>query len=128
MGEHVAGWLLLGVLAAALDRRRRERWRHATIAVACSWLIDRACKHLVDRERPPSPMVDWEGKRDSPSFPSAHTTVAFAIARSCSPLLPRTPLYLIALTQALARLVTTVHYPSDVAVGMALGLIVGSAG
>jgi membrane-associated phospholipid phosphatase len=72
-------------------------------------------------------MVDREGKAAALAF-LALTTVSFAIARACSPLLPRTPLYTIAVTQTLARLVTNVHYPSDVAAATALGLLIGSAG
>ena len=122
-------WVLAAVAAgAALDRRRRPAWRHANRAVVIAWAIDRAIKHLVARDRPPTALVDKADKRRSPSFPSSHTTTALVMARVYSPLLPRMPLHAIAASQAVARLVANVHYPSDVVAGIGLGLVASRAG
>jgi membrane-associated phospholipid phosphatase len=119
-------WVLAALATAALfDRRQRPVWRRANRGVVIGRVVDRAIKHLVGRERPPTPLVEKADKRDSPSFPSSHTTTAFAMARAYSPLLPQLPLYTIAATQAASRLVANVHYPSDVLAGIGLGLLAG---
>jgi membrane-associated phospholipid phosphatase len=60
------------------------------------------------------------------SFPSAHSTSSFAAARAFSALMPPKPLYAAAGAMALSRIYLGVHYPSDVAVGAALGTLIGS--
>ena len=62
------------------------------------------------------------------SFPSAHSTSSFAAARAFSSLAPAGPLYAAAGAMALSRVYLGVHYPSDIAVGAALGSVIGSAG
>jgi membrane-associated phospholipid phosphatase len=107
------------------DAVRLAAHHYSDLGVVIGWVVDRAIKHLVGRERPPAPLVEKADKRDSPSFPSSHSTTAFAMAQAYWPLLPQLPLYTIAATQAASRLVANVHYPSDVLAGIGLGLLAG---
>ena len=62
------------------------------------------------------------------SLPSGHATVAFAYA-TAAVLLTRVaaPLIVVAFFVGLARVVLGVHYPSDVAAGAVVGILVGLA-
>lgn len=84
-------------------------------------------KYIVNRPRPfvTYPDIPHEGRDRDPSFPSGHSTLAFATATSLSLQLRRwyyvVPLYLWAGTVAYSRLDLGMHYPSDVAAGMLIG-------
>jgi membrane-associated phospholipid phosphatase len=60
------------------------------------------------------------------SFPSGHTTTAFAVATALSLMLPRYGIffYMYAVLMALSRVLSWWHYPSDVIAGLLLGTIV----
>ena len=62
------------------------------------------------------------------SFPSSHSTSSFAAARAYGTLLPPAPLYAAASAMAFSRLYLGVHYPSDIAAGVALGSVLGTLG
>ena len=64
------------------------------------------------------------------SFPSAHASSSFAAARAFAPLIAdgARVLYPAATAMALSRVYLGVHYPSDIAAGALLGMLVGSSG
>jgi decaprenylphosphoryl-5-phosphoribose phosphatase len=129
LGEHGAVWLALGVSGAAVDRRRRGRWLHATASVGIAYVISTSIKMAIGRKRPliedlPHLMATPTGL----SFPSSHSTSSFAAAQAFGRLLPRGPLVGAAAAMAFSRLYLGVHYPSDVAAGAALGTAIGSLG
>jgi membrane-associated phospholipid phosphatase len=129
LGEHGAVWLATGAAAALVDRRRRRRWLRATASIGAAYATSTSIKLAVGRQRPaiedlPHLMATPTGL----SFPSSHTTSSFAAARAFGALMPGAPLQLAAAAMGLSRLYLGVHYPSDVAAGAALGLVIGSLG
>jgi len=121
-GEHSIGWLAIAALGALLQPRRWRAWllvgAGAVTAHAAAVLI----KRLVRRARPAHPAVAVHvGTPSRLSFPSAHasstTAAAILLARVSGTPLP----ILVVPPMALSRMLLGVHYPSDVAVGVALG-------
>jgi membrane-associated phospholipid phosphatase len=129
LGEHGALWLALGAAGALLDRRRRRAWVRATGTVGGAYMVSTSIKLAIGRKRPvvedlPHLMATPTGL----SFPSSHSSSSFAAARAYGGLLPSSPLYLLASGMAFSRLYLGVHYPSDIAAGMALGTVLGTLG
>jgi membrane-associated phospholipid phosphatase len=96
---------------------------------AIDYGITAALKYSVKRERPfvtyPD-IINKSGKpTEDPSFPSGHTSTAFATATALSLEYPKwyviAPSYVYAGTVAYSRMYLGVHYPSDVLVGALIG-------
>jgi undecaprenyl-diphosphatase len=129
LGEHGMVWFAVGAAGAAVDRSRRRRWVRATGVVAGAYVISTSIKLAIGRKRPvvedlPHLMATPTGL----SFPSSHSTSSFAAARAFGTLLPPVPLYAAASAMAFSRLYLGVHYPSDIAAGVALGSVLGTLG
>ena len=100
------------------------------VGVSASDLIALALKHAVGRSRPyvsypePEPLV--RPMLDL-SLPSGHAATSFAAAVILARYAPRlaVPLFGLAAAVAWSRVYVGVHYPGDVALGAALGLVVG---
>lgn len=88
-------------------------------------------KYGIDRPRPfvTYPDIQKCAEGGSPSFPSGHTSDAFAMATAVSLAYPKwyiiTPAFIWAGAVGYSRMALGVHYPSDVLVGALVG--VGSA-
>jgi membrane-associated phospholipid phosphatase len=98
----------------------------ATIILAMS--LSTVLKYSIERERPFDAFPDEITQRDYPetfSFPSGHTTSAFATATamslSCRKWYVTVPSYTYAGLVAYARMRLGVHYPTDVLAGMIIG-------
>lgn len=97
----------------------------ASVVVATG--ITEALKYTVKRPRPYVTYPDIQNKlvESDPSFPSGHSSAAFAIATSLSLDYPEwyviAPSYLWASAVAYSRMDLGVHYPSDVLAGMVIG-------
>lgn len=135
LGSRALIWL---VVAAALlvSRRTRAAGAAILIAVVAAELTVPAIKAVVMRPRPY--MVDATVALIAPtpggwSFPSGHTTCAFACAAAMAVSLGRArwrlwlPVCALAATVAFSRLYLFVHWPSDVAAGVVLGVALGAA-
>jgi membrane-associated phospholipid phosphatase len=97
----------------------------ASIAIAAG--ITTGLKYVVNRTRPfvTYPEIDKAMSAGSPSFPSGHTSDAFATAISVSLAFPNwyviTPSFLWACSVGYSRMDLGVHYPSDVLAGAIIG-------
>ena len=121
-GEHSIGWLAVALVGAVLMPGRRRDWLVAGAGAFVAHVAAVVIKRLVRRERPHHPAVAVNvGTPSRLSFPSAHatSTTAAAILMGRATGLPL-PAVLIP-PMALSRMVLGVHYPSDVAFGVALG-------
>lgn len=124
-GEHSIGWLAVAAVGALLMPKRRGDWLVAGAGAFAAHAAAVLVKRVVRRKRPHDPAVVVNvGTPSQLSFPSAHatSTTAAAILMGRITGLPL-PALLIP-PMALSRMLLGVHYPSDVACGIALGAVV----
>jgi membrane-associated phospholipid phosphatase len=124
-GEHSAGWVAVALIGTLLMPARRRDWLTAGAGAFVAHAAAVLVKRLVRRRRPHHPAVAVNvGTPSQLSFPSAHatSTTAAAILMSRTTGLPL-PVLLVP-PMALSRILLGVHYPSDVAFGVALGAAV----
>jgi hypothetical protein len=99
------------------------------VSEAVSFGIGQGLKKIVKRERPYARLANvhyTDAELSDPySFPSGHSTAAFAIATSLSLRYPKPsvyiPLHIWALFVGYGRVYLGLHYPSDVLAGAAIG-------
>ncbi len=129
-GEHSLGWLALAGLGALLSPRRRPAFVTAGVGTFAAHAAAVLIKRVVKRTRPDHPAIAVNvGTPSRLSFPSAHATSTTAAAMLLGRALGLPPAVLPALLvppMALSRLVLGVHYPTDVATGVAVGALVAT--
>jgi undecaprenyl-diphosphatase len=134
----LSAWWVKGPLIVAAgglaDARTCRRCPTAAVCAGMSVGVAAALggliKEVVDRVRPPlaDPAVTaLVATPPSPSFPSGHTTTAFAAAIAVGAFHPRLrwPLIALAALVGLSRVYLGVHYGLDVLAGAALGTAIG---
>ncbi len=127
-GEHSIGWLAVALLGALLMPSRRRDWLMVGAGAFAAHAAAVLIKRLVRRQRPHHPSVAVNvGTPSRLSFPSAHatSTTAAAILMGRATGLPGGMVAAVLVPpMALSRILLGVHYPSDVACGVALGAAV----
>lgn len=121
-------------LAAAVLMLCFKRTRKAGITALLALAVGFVCtnlilKHLVARPRPwldVAGLIPLIAEHDPNSFPSGHTTAAFAFAGAVqfasSAKWLRWAALIAAVLMGFSRLYVGVHYPSDVLTGVLIGL------
>ncbi len=127
-GEHSIGWLAVSLLGAVLQPQRSRAWLLAGAGALTAHAAAVVIKRLVRRPRPHHSAVAVNvGTPSRLSFPSAHATsttaAAILLGRVTGIPLPA----IVVPPMAVSRMVLGVHYPSDVAAGVAVGAAVATA-
>ena len=127
------GWLWGFIGIAVLfspDVTRFRALEAAACAVACGILLFHKVKRVFCRTRPRDIEPHcWAHvvTRDKFSFPSGHSTTAFAVALSLGSFYPEIlpVLLVLAANVAISRVVVGMHFLSDVLVGSGMGALLG---
>ncbi len=128
-GNNGAGWFVAGAALAAADAPRRRAWGACALLGPAAIGLNYGVKAIARRPRPVlDGLPPLGGAPSGLSFPSAHATSSFAVATAMTRVDRRARLAFIPATLvALGRPYLGMHYPSDVAVGVLLGLALGAA-
>jgi undecaprenyl-diphosphatase len=120
-------WLII-----ATRKKNEESRRNALIiliSVAISAILANILKYIFDMPRPYEiyPFIVKLSYGGSPSFPSGHTTDAFAFAVAVSLVFPKRYIIIPSFTWAIligySRMCLGVHFPSDVLGGAIIGAV-----
>ena len=109
------------------DKALKNKGYYIGATLLTSTIITTCMKFAMDRDRPfvTYPDIQKLTGAGSPSFPSGHTSEAFATATSLSLAFPKwyviAPAYVWAGAAGYSRMHLGVHYPSDVLVGALVG-------
>lgn len=119
--------LVYGVGLVKRDSTIRRKGLYIAGSMFVSGVFTQAAKYSFDRTRPfvTYPEIQKLSDAGSPSFPSGHTSNAFATATAMTFAFPKwyvaVPMFTWASAVGYSRMHLGVHYPSDVLAGAAIG-------
>jgi undecaprenyl-diphosphatase len=128
LGDSVVwGGIALIVLVWGTPSLRRLTW-WAILAVVAGQLVAAAFKYTVRRPRPCERRGFYLVRYDRYSFPSSHSVRVAAIAVVVAYVYPDwAPVcYALAMLVAACRVLSCVHYPTDVVAGLLIGTLSGA--
>ena len=141
VGDKGAIWLLLlGVIAVFGKKTGRGVALAGLVALAIGFASSEVLKYLTMRPRPFLTLPDVRLLVAAPhsyAFPSGHTTSSFATATgvwlAAGRMIWKAPLWswgvlLLAVAISYSRIYVGVHWPTDVAAGIVLGVVCGWLG
>ena len=124
-------WFLIGLIVAIRYRDLGVFWR-LTLSITLSVLVvDGFMKPIFSRQRPYEAHVikteETYPRPDSASFPSGHAASSAAGAYAISRIIPKANISLWALAAliSVSRVYLGIHFPSDIAAGLLVGLVIG---
>lgn len=130
INNHGEVWILITLcLILNKNKKVKQLGYYMLGALILGYFISDIClKHIVHRSRPIKDLIDYKFLVEIPksySFPSGHTTSSFAAA---GVLLLKNAKYkylalILAIFISFSRMYVHVHNPSDVFVGMLVGLL-----
>ena len=125
-----SSWTLVVLALLAAGRPFTVLGARLAAATLLGTLVSQALKRSLHRPRPTSAIVEFEALAENPdrfSFPSGHTTAAFAAAMALAgaPFGLGPAALLLALGIGASRVYLGAHYPLDVAAGVVLGTVAG---
>lgn len=128
-----SSWTLAVLALLAAGRPFTVLSARLAVATLLGTLFSQILKRSLHRPRPTSAIVGFEALAENPdrfSFPSGHTTAAFAaaVALAGAPFGLGPGVLLLALGIGMSRVYLGAHYPLDVAVGVVLGAAAGALG
>jgi len=119
--------LVLSVGFITKDKELLNKGMYLGASFVATGLLTTGLKYAINRDRPfvTYPDIQQLTGAGNPSFPSGHTSEAFAVATSLSLSYPKwyvvAPSFLWASAAGYSRMHLGVHYPSDVLVGALIG-------
>jgi membrane-associated phospholipid phosphatase len=127
-GNNGAGWFVANAALAAADAPRRRGWATCALLGPAAIGLNYGVKAIARRPRPVlNGLPPLGGAPSGLSFPSAHATSSFAVATAMTRVDRRARVAFVpAFAIAVGRPYLGMHYPSDVAVGVLLGLALGA--
>lgn len=117
-------WVLAGLILAAAGGQAHRVALLLLLSAGIATVVSQVLKRLAKRPRPAegirgfAPLVETP---DELSFPSGHTSVAFAVAVALAGDATGTVALVLASGIAASRIYLGAHYPLDVAAGVLLG-------
>ncbi len=124
----IVWWLKLNYPFKNFSFNQQKMPLHISLAAGISFLVSQLIGLIYFRPRPfasNSDVINDINPMSEKSFPSDHTTIAFAIAAAvyCHHKKMGALLLILALLVGLGRIYTGVHYPLDVVGGIIVGTI-----